>query len=163
MNIIPVSNRVSNKRNKGTPGRQFSPAVTRQPRRATDPPTEQNQLFRWRVNHMDYGGSFSWEEFSVREFCNILVCWLQELETMSWEEVYRKGSHTLSWSSLSPAAYRRFDEIKDQLPETLADADLTSLRVNSVQRIIGLRDRSQFYLLWWDPQHQVSPSSKKHT
>lgn len=154
---------MSNKKNHGTPGRQFSPSGSRQPRQAIYPETEERLLFQWRTSHMDYDGAFGWEHLTVKDFCRNIVTFLQNLETMTWDNVYRKGSHSLSWDSLSKTANQRFDEIKDTLPDTFGDAELLSIPIKGVPRIIGFRDRACFYLLWWDPSHNVSPSSKKHT
>jgi predicted DNA-binding transcriptional regulator AlpA len=44
-----------------------------------------------------------------------------------------------------------------------ASNDLFSLRLSSLERLWGLRSNDVFSVLWWDPNHQICPSPKKHT
>lgn len=140
------------------PERAFAPKNERRPRRVVDPETGDYLSFRWRTDLMDYEGPFSWESVTVREFCKIVVTFLHQLETMEWGAVLRAGHHHLQWSSLSREAIRRIETLRQQIEPFGDNAELMSLRVTGRQRIIGFRDRSKFYLLWWDPNHQVAPS-----
>lgn len=62
----------------------------------------------------------------------------------------------------------------DKLPNRVAidrlieleydDTDqISRLRVSGQGRLYGFRERERFYALWWDPQHEIYPSPKKHT
>ena len=77
---------------------------------------------------------------------------------MNWVDLGRNGSHHIPVSRIIPQARKRLEEIHQ------ADIDdLYSLRLTGVQRIIGIRDRNNLKILWWDPEHEVCPANKKHT
>ncbi len=57
----------------------------------------------------------------------------------------------------SKAQKRLIDISKDDCDE------LFSLRIMVRQRIRGIKDGNILWLLWWDPEHEVCPSHKKHT
>lgn len=83
---------------------------------------------------------------------------LGAFEGMTWSDIERAGSHNVAIDKLSKPARDRLTEIKqDDLDE------LFSLRLSGKERIWGIRDRSVLRLLWWDPEHAVCPSTKKHT
>ncbi len=154
---------MSSKKNK-KPNRQFSPAPGRVPRVATELSTGDDLPFQWRTDYMDHDGPFGWEVLTLREFCIQAVSRLHNLETMAWGEVLgMTHNHSLGWSSVSRKAIQRFEELADRLPGCPDETELMSLGFTGHERIVGIRDRKYFYLLWWDPDHQVSPSSKKHT
>jgi hypothetical protein len=57
------------------------------------------------------------------------------------------------------------DEAQRRLTEIDRDeqAQLFSIRIAAKKRIWGIRDIVILRLLWWDPNHEVCPSPKKHT
>lgn len=40
------------------------------------------------------------------------------------------------------------------------NSTIYSFAFNNILRIIGIRDREKFYVLWYDAYHEVYPSSK---
>lgn len=77
---------------------------------------------------------------------------------MTWSGVMGNGSHPVPLDNLTTEAVRRLEEIGQ------ADVDeLFSLRLSGKERIWGIRDRHILKVLWWDPDHLVCPSIKKHT
>jgi hypothetical protein len=40
---------------------------------------------------------------------------------------------------------------------------ISRLRVTGCGRLYGFRRDERFYALWWDPEHAIYPSRKKHT
>ena len=40
---------------------------------------------------------------------------------------------------------------------------ISRLRVTGRGRLCGFRRNERFYTLWWDPNHEIYPSNKKHT
>lgn len=67
--------------------------------------------------------------------------------------------HFLSAESLSKEAAGRFEAM--QLEE-YSDA-IFSFALQNKLRIIGIRANEHFYVLWYDPEHEVCLSKKKHT
>jgi hypothetical protein len=46
----------------------------------------------------------------------------------------------------------------------LADqTKISVLRLGGEQRLYGFRDGNVFHVVWWDPEHEIWPSKKKHT
>ncbi len=83
---------------------------------------------------------------------------LKNLETMTWNEIEKAGSHNVAASEIDGAAYARLREIGQE------DVDeIFSMRMSSKERIWGLRVGNVCKIMWWDPEHRVFPSNKKHT
>jgi hypothetical protein len=83
---------------------------------------------------------------------------MKNLESMKWCELPKKDNHPIPVQDLSPEAQSRLRELKRN------DIDsVFSMHLMGKPRIIGIRDRHVLKLLWWDPQHKVCPSHKKHT
>ena len=90
-----------------------------------------------------------------------LLARFRQWEMMTWGEILSEGrrqNHAISVNQCIDKAQERLEFLKlDDLEE------LTSLRVNSKGRVLGIRDREVFRILWWDPEHEVCPSRLKHT
>jgi hypothetical protein len=83
---------------------------------------------------------------------------LKHFETMTWSEIEGPKNHSVSCESIVRDAQRRLQEInQDDVDE------LFSLRLSGKERVWSIRDGSVLKLLWWDPEHKVCPSEKKHT
>lgn len=113
----------------------------------------------WEWDLMDIDGPWSWEKLSVKEFCWNILPKLKSFETMSWENINnteKNNSHNVSLDKITSGARRRLKEIK------IEDIDeLYSLRLDGKSRIWGIRKGSVLKIIWWDPHHQICPSSKK--
>jgi len=112
----------------------------------------------WRFSHLDWDGPWcpsKCKEAGVRG----LIERLGAFESMSWIEIKSSGSHTVGAEGIIKQA-------RDRLTERKLDewADhLTSLRITGKARLWGFLRAEVFHALWWDPEHQVYPSPKKHT
>lgn len=83
---------------------------------------------------------------------------LHEFETMNLETIRRQGSHLVEVARLARRAIARLAEIKQD------DIDyLMSFRVTAKNRVWCIPDRNIMRILWWDPNHTVCPSLKRHT
>jgi len=77
---------------------------------------------------------------------------------MRWQEIEGADHHAIGVDRLSKEAQNRLAEIRqDDLDEVF------SFHFSGKPRIIGIREMNVIKLLWWDPEHQVCPSIKKHT
>jgi hypothetical protein len=78
---------------------------------------------------------------------------------MTWAELDgASGSHSVAVDDLCSDARERL--LKLRMDE---QGQLYSLRITGEQRVWGVRDIAILRVLWWDPEHQVCPSPKKHT
>jgi hypothetical protein len=77
---------------------------------------------------------------------------------MYWKDILGSKSHEVNVSQISNHAQKRLSQLN------LDDAEkLVSLRLTGTQRVWGIRMENILQILWWDPNHQVYPSTKKHT
>lgn len=117
----------------------------------------------WRFEMIDRSGEFAFDlsrgDFRHREVLQKLM----DYGCMTWAEIDRQKHdrgkskhHYLSYESLSDAAKgrieaRKFDEDTDAI---------FSFALQNMLRIIGFRRGAEFYVVWYDPEHQFCPSSK---
>lgn len=138
---------------KRTPAAATSRADNKSVRSAdiAPPPTPS-----WRFSTVDRDGPFAWPIGTQVELG--ILQRLREFDTMRWPEIEGPDHHAIAVSKLSKIARDRLSAIKqDDLDEVF------SFHFAGRPRIIGIRDRNAVKLLWWDPEHQVCPSIKKHT
>lgn len=88
---------------------------------------------------------------------------LSQFENTSWETIKReqygkKGKskhHYQDINNINSEAQKRLIDL------SLDDAILFTFRLDGSTRVWGLLDRGVFSLLWFDPYHEIYPSSKK--
>lgn len=133
-----------------------TPTTAKQPR-AVDPLIEDRPL-AWRFSACDKGGSWPWTGLDPAEKHREVIDKLREFETRSLGDMKQGGSHPIKLSALCKEARDRLAEIKqDDLDE------LMSFRLTGTNRVWCVQDRNIMRVLWWDPDHTVCPSKKKHT
>ena len=147
----------SKKKSSRNPRQNKNPAaVSKNPRSA--PSSVNSENFRWNTKNADLCGEYGWDRVKLRILFNKIIPKLQQYETMTWGEIEGEGSHFINVDNCSQEARRRLREIElDDLEQ------LFSLRIGGRERIFGRRGGSVFYVLWWDPDHKISPSKMKHT
>lgn len=110
----------------------------------------------WRFSTVDLGGPFAWPKGDGLELK--ILDKLHKFDSMVWTEIEGPDHHAIDVEKLSKDAAKRLAEInQDDI------AEVFSFHFSGKPRIIGIRDRDVVKLLWWDPEHQVCPSHKKHT
>ncbi len=127
---------------------------------STDPKHAYDQSPTWSVSLVDFEGPWGWARLELED-ARQLRDRLKNLERMKWREILvndATGSHRIAVNDLSTGAQRRLKELR------LDDFDeLLSLRVDGKKRAWGVRDGQVLRFLWWDPDHLVCPSTKRHT
>lgn len=112
----------------------------------------------WRFSTADRGGPFAWPTLDKAAVYKTVSERLHQFETMTDLAIAQSGSHAVEISSLSKEARDRLTEIKlDDLDE------LFSFRIDGPKRVWCRPLGSMMLVLWWDPDHLVCPSFKKHT
>ncbi len=111
----------------------------------------------WRFSTVDKEGAFCWPKGKNEEL--EIVGKLHDFDSMTWADIQGKQHHYLSARSLSREAVKRLEHIKldDEVD------NLFSFRLQGKPRIIAIKHASIAKLLWYDPEHLVAPSAKKHT
>ena len=120
----------------------------------------------WKFDKIDRNGKFAFDinrpDFNHKEFLEKMI----NYSTISWNIIKqhthdnaKSKHHFLDVQTLSKDAQ---DRIKQLHIEEYID-NIFSFAFTSKCRIIGIREDEYFYVLWYDPNHQVCVSNKKHT
>ena len=114
----------------------------------------------WRISRLDTEGPFGWDALEQKTLCDIRAK-LTNFEGMTLGEIFvkaKKQNHSVDVSKLSPIAQTRLKKIRQD------DVDaLHALHLSGTKRVWTILERNILNLLWWDPEHKVCPSLKKHT
>lgn len=114
----------------------------------------------WRFSMLELVKPFGWHELELAKLLQIHKK-LGDLESKTWNELLVKEFkhyHPVAKERLSPEARQRLEELNQE------DVDeLITLRLSSTERVWGIRNDAVLKVLWWDPNHLVCPSPKKHT
>lgn len=120
----------------------------------------------WMFDKIDRNGKFAFDinrnDFEHREFLEKMISYA----TMTWAQL-RRQTHD---DGKSKHHYLDADKLSKAAQERLADMHLEensdqvySIALKNKLRIVGLRDKDKFHVLWYDPEHDVYPPTKKHT
>ncbi|EDN70047.1 hypothetical protein BGP_3848 [Beggiatoa sp. PS] len=121
--------------------------------------SEAQQKPVWQFKRLDWDGPFGWRNIEKQKWQEIIQK-LGQFETRTWAEIKSDGNnHAVDiQNSPNPAVPKRLAEIH------LDDIDeLFSLRLSGKERIWGILEQHILQIIWWDPNHEVWPSTKKHT
>ncbi|MCW2756026.1 MAG: hypothetical protein JWQ32_3437 [Marmoricola sp.] len=118
----------------------------------------QGQTLSWRIGSIDaQHTSWGWVSLDMQTLGYIRTK-LAAFETMTWNELQGAKHKFIPVENLSSDAKKRLAEIKRD------DVDgLYELRFSGVERLWGTRIGDVMQIVWWDPQHEVCPSSLRNT
>ncbi|WP_319778402.1 hypothetical protein [Maridesulfovibrio sp.] len=112
----------------------------------------------WHFNLMDQAPESPWT--SLPKHLNRYADKLHAYEKQTIAEIFHEKqqyNHAVPVGRLVPRAQARLNTLKIKV-----DA-LYRLRFGGKPRLWGILKGNIFQILWFDPQHQVCPSEKKHT
>lgn len=126
--------------------------------RAVDPANARTLSPVWAFRVVDLDGPWGWSRIDGPALATVLTR-LKLYESMVWGQIDGPtGSHSVEIERLCKAAQDRLMDIQQD------DASsLYSLRIAGKPRVWGILDGHVLRILWWDPEHEVCPSPKKHT
>lgn len=105
---------------------------------------------------IDSGGRWPWSDVSASHM-KAITDKCKAWEKMKQSELFGPGGNKrIPMENLIPDAQTRLRDLE------LDDYEIWELRVTGKQRIWGVRSGHVFYPVWWDPKHQVCPSTKKN-
>ena len=146
---------MSNKNHKKIPKTLIVPIESKTPKAGVLPTDRLHPEFR--AEQMDHDGSWSWDKFDPTQIQELLQK-IFESQKLTWQDLRNNGSHFVDRRGLCSEAQKRLIQIgKEDLDQ------LFSLRLTARKRIWGIKENNILWLLWWDPNHEVCPSHKKHT
>jgi hypothetical protein len=110
----------------------------------------------WRFSSACRDGDWAWGEAATVAF----LSFSHQYESMTWPEIFKGGNagKLISTDHLPSPAQAELARISHDDVD-----DLVELRFSGLLRAWGVRHGSVLCLLWWDPDHTVFPSYKKHT
>lgn len=134
------------------PKEQKTPRISRN----NNPQQSGSHTPSWRFDAVDFDGPWCPRRtLPSGDFWGDVLPRLQAFERMNWTQIESAGSHAVPIGNLIPGAQRRLEEINQ------IDIDsLFSLRVSGRKRIWGIRFGSVLRMIWWDPEHQICPSTR---
>jgi hypothetical protein len=150
-------------RHKPPSGKQarqsLSPDLSKTPRIAFDPTRIEKATPTWKFGRFDVDGPWGHAQIDRKILLQDILPKLRNYESMSWSDIVanRHHNHSVPIHDLISKARQRLDDLG------IEDDTLFRFRLTGTQRVWGIRDRDAFYILWWDPDHEICPSPKKHT
>ena len=145
-----------NPQSERQPRAKETPAGWRQPRVRSG---QRESLRSWRFSECDISGEWAWTNLyaDAGTFSEVMHK-LRDFEGLDMSALVRGGSHHVPIDSLSPKAKKRLRQIgKDDVDE------LMSFRIGGKPRVWCIPSGMVMKILWWDPNHEVVPSTKKRT
>jgi hypothetical protein len=142
-----------------------TPSVAREPTvdkiaKAVHGPNANDLQPAWRISSLQMIDPYGWHQIDRAKMQEIQQK-LASFEAMTWTEILvraKKQNHSVRRQDLCKAAQDHLADIR------LDDVDeLISLRLSGKERVWGIRSHNVLTVLWWDPDHEVCPSLKKHT
>jgi hypothetical protein len=127
------------------------------PRVGVDPVAYRRERPSWRIARLDTASDWGWHVVDTHTALNCIHCKLRQFEGMAWDEIERGGSHSVEVGKIIPEARKRLEDLK------ISHDPLFSLRLSGKERIWGYRVGNVLSIIWWDPEHKICPSHKKHT
>lgn len=132
-------------------------ALTGKPTPAPKPVVVANGRPVWLFSSIDFDGPWCPKKLTGNDLV-WLVDRLRDKEMMTWHEIEADGSHHIATERVISDARKRLREIRrDDLDR------LWSMRLGGKERLWGVKNGDAFSILWWDPEHEICPSAKKHT
>jgi hypothetical protein len=142
-------------KNRKIPKSFIAPVESKTPK-AGHFPTDRCQP-EFRAEQLDREGPWGWDHFDPSQIRTVFQK-IFESQKLTWQDLRNNGSHLVDRTDLCPDAQKRLVQIQKE------DLDqLFSLRLTGRQRIWGIKEGNILWLLWWDPDHKVCLSFKKHT
>lgn len=118
----------------------------------------------WSFLRLDYGHE-KWSLCQCNWSFRDLFMKLKDFEGMTWRQIKEQiggrneetNNHFVQVSDICGEAKKRLNEL------SITEEVLFSLRLSGKTRIFGILQAGIFYVIWWDPKHEIYPNNKKHT
>lgn len=114
----------------------------------------------WRFTHVDHDGRWGFEGMEPAVLCEVLRK-LADCESMTVSEL--RGTRRLFKEYDLPGGLCK--DALDRLTVMRRD-DMTKiqrLEFTGLQRLYGFLEGNVFHVVWWDPKHEVYPSTLRNT
>ena len=145
---------------------QHSPEISILPKTQKNPDSILSQYMVWSDTKADKIGDWSWgvKRSQLEDDIHEIGSFLDNLKALTWTEIYsqtvnnHKKHHEHEISTIHKEAQKRWCAIGLEMIDIAF-----RFRVNGTKRIWGYVSLGKFYLIWWDPTHQIYRVPKRHT
>ena len=114
----------------------------------------------WRIGRLERNDPWGWQRLASLTVWDVQTK-LSNFESMTWDEILIKAKtqhHSVSVETICKRAQERLEQLG------YGDLEkLISLRLEGKVRVWGVMNGGVLTLLWYDPNHEICPSAKKHT
>lgn len=140
------------------PKQVFRPSGKKLPR--GEPPKTVESAVSWRFRYMDMEGEWSCASIDGDALLEVREK-LVHFEKQKWSSSAGTGSvgvvKRISISEFQRSVQQRFTKLGlDRLSD-----ELWEFRLGGAERLWGIRAEDVCYIIWWDPDHTVYPSSTR--
>ena len=113
----------------------------------------------WRIGQFDVDGPWGKNIVDLEKAWDEIFTKLKSYESMTWGDIDRnqQRDHFVSVDNIVSTARKRLEQLKIEQDE------LFRFRFSGTQRLWGIWSLNEFTILWWDPNHEICPSIKRHT
>lgn len=100
-----------------------------------------------------------WSIENCENLWSEVITKLISFESRTWGEIVNDKGHN-HWIDCNKLCKKA----KDRINEKGWDFDsIFSLRLTGTHRLFGVINSGVFYVIWYDPNHEICPSNKRHT
>jgi hypothetical protein len=119
----------------------------------------------WSFSRCDFTHPL-WGMDNHQDTLSHIIHFMAETEKIRWSEIFTttagksRGTrnHPVNVDEIIKTAQERWREMKLDEYDTLH-----SLRLSSTGRLWGIMQNGVFFIIWYDPEHEIFPSEKRHT
>jgi len=114
----------------------------------------------WRIQKLQLVNPYGWHELNAAEVLRMRQK-LSQFEQRTWNEIFVRDK---GYNHSVPVADFDCPHAKQWMSQNLPREDeLWTLYLGSTERVWGLRREGAFHVIFYDPDHQIKVSLKKHT
>lgn len=113
---------------------------------------------------MDMDGDEGWHKITADQL-RLVRGWMADIEGKTWEEAHSLHGPGCRQISLKNESVPEVRKILNRLEVLQRDASggLYEFHIDGLRRFWGIRRGHVCYLIWWDPNHKIWPSTLQHT
>ncbi|MBE6363385.1 MAG: hypothetical protein E7054_06990 [Lentisphaerae bacterium] len=147
--------------NKKTPITAVKSKSEKKPVCIVDTLTFHDRHPAWRFARLKHynDSEFGWSSMEEQMF--YIISKLHDIEVQKWSDIFKnsKQHHHINVTDLIPEVQRLLQKKREDIEQVF------SIHISARERLFGIIESGVGIvdIIWWDPQHKICPSHKKHT
>lgn len=114
----------------------------------------------WRFTHVDHDGRWGFDQIEPAALCEMLRK-LGGIESMTVAEIRASRGFFTEYELPSGLCKEALARLSAMNREDMTK--ISRLRFSNTQRLYGFLEDNVFHVVWWDPNHDVYPTSPRNT